>query len=324
MSTSSNSPYQRYCKPNWWERNWQEILVVFIGIIAINVIFIPKAFRVNDVVDTTSAGQLGDFVGGYVGTILTLISVVLIYSTFKQQRHSNIVEKFQNRFFELLKMHRDNVSEISIGNDSGRKIFVMLLREFREILEVAKQLSMSQNKGYSNEQLFVVSYYGLFFGVGPNSSRILKEELEDFDSKFVEDFEKKLNNAEYKEKIKAKRKFNYTPFEGHQSRLGHYYRHLYQTVCFVDKQDESVDIDKYSYVKTIRAQLTTHEQALFFVNSRTPIGLSWWDDDKLITRYRLVKNVPATFFNKEGEIDITAFFPKDYFENADRKRVEIK
>jgi hypothetical protein len=305
------SPYQTYIKPNWWTRNWVESTIILGGIITINLIFISKAFRQTDMVDPTTAGQLGDFVGGYIGTILALISVVLIYSTFKEQRHSSTTEKFQNKYFELIKMHRDNVAEIGIGADFGKKIFVLLIREFRAILNIAKELSESKKLNYDKEQLFIISYYVLFFGVGPNSSRMLKEALRDFDKTFVDEFEKKLNNQETKNKVKEDRKFPFKPFEGHQSRLGHYYRHLYQTVCFVDNQE--IDIDKYEYVKTIRAQLTTHEQALLFINCLTPIGKIWWTKN-LLLKYRFVQNVPISFFNKDTEIEMDKYFPDDYFE----------
>ena len=56
---------------------------------------------------------------------------------------------------------------------------------------------------------------------------------------------------------------------GHLRRLGHYIRHLFQTVKFVDDQpNEIISMeDKYSYVSNLRAQLSAHEQILLFYNS---------------------------------------------------------
>jgi hypothetical protein len=161
-------------------------------------------------------------------------------------------------------MHRDNVAEIGIGDDFGKKIFVMMIREFREILKITKEVAIKKNQNFNQKELFIISYYALFFGVGPNSLRMLKEALKGYDQYFVDEFEKTLNNDTTKSTVKSERKFKFIPFEGHQSRLGHYYRHLYQTVSYVNKQ--TADLDKYEYVKTIRAQLTTHEQALLFIN----------------------------------------------------------
>lgn len=64
--------------------------------------------------------------------------------------------------------------------------------------------------------------------------------------------------------------------------------------------------------------MTTHEQALLFINCLTPIGKIWWDEN-LLTGYRFVKNIPYGFFDKDTEIDLADYFPADYFEFQERK-----
>jgi hypothetical protein len=315
MKTSTNK-YFTYKEPCWLIRNLTEILTIIGGLLAVNAIFLAKAYRETNSIDPTTAGQLGDFVGGYIGTIFALVSVVFLYSTLKNQREASTAEKFETKYFELIKMHRDNVAEIGIGDDFGKKIFVMIIREFREIFKITKELAIKKGQIYSNEELFIISYYVLFFGVGPNSSRMLKEALKGYERSFVNELESILNNESTKSSVKTNRKLKYTPFEGHQSRLGHYYRHLYQTVSYVNKQ--KTNFNKYEYVKTIRAQLTTHEQALLFINSLTPIGRAWWDDNLMIG-YRFVKNIPYGFFDKNEEIDFAGYFPSDYFEFQEKR-----
>lgn len=314
MATSkqlTKSPYQTYTKPTLWSRYWLELVTIICGFISINIIFFAKAYRETKTINPETAGQLGDFVGGYIGTIFTLISVIFLYSTLKNQRHSSSIEKFENKYFELLRLHRDNVNEIGIGKDFGRKIFVTLIRELRAIQTITKDLSENLGLHYSKADVFRISYITLFFGVGPNSSRLLKSALQKFDKKLVEQLEKTLNTKGYKNKVKSQRGFKFTPFEGHQSRLGHYYRHLYQSVTFVDNQE--IDIDKYEYIKTIRAQLSTHEQGLLLINCLTSMGQNW-QTKNLLLKYRFVKNIPKDFFDKSTEIDIEELFPNDYFE----------
>ena len=79
-----------------------------------------------------------------------------------------------------------------------------------------------------------------------------------------------------------------------------------------------MDIDKYEYTKTIRAQLTTHEQALLLLNSLTPIGQDWWAKDFILT-YRMVQNLPEHFFNPATELDLSTIFVPGYFEWEDAK-----
>src|SRR5687768_12143653 len=91
----------------WWREFRHELLIVVIGILAMNAIFISVAFRDGYSVDREAAGQLGDFVGGYVGTLFILISVVLVVATLRSQQTSAAHDNFENRYFELLKLHRD-------------------------------------------------------------------------------------------------------------------------------------------------------------------------------------------------------------------------
>lgn len=68
--------YETYTKPNWWQRNRTEALTIIGGIVAINLILIANVYRETNTVNPETAAQLGDFVGGYIGTIFALVSVV--------------------------------------------------------------------------------------------------------------------------------------------------------------------------------------------------------------------------------------------------------
>lgn len=292
-----------------------EIIIALCGFAAINSIFISRAFRQSHTVDPQTAAQFGSFVGGYFGSTFALVGVVLLFATLRGQQRSSAEQHFETKYFELIKMHRDNVAELDLQGVSGRRLFVLLVRELRCVLEVLGPLAQACKQRLSQEEALGIAYYCLFFGVGPNSSRMLRISLSTFgrtfDRTFVDTLEQKLNSQETKKKFMRERNFGYVPFEGHQSRLGHYYRHLYQMVRYVDQQ--TLDIDKYEHVKTIRAQLSTHEQALLLINSLTPIGKNWWRSD-LIVKYRLVQNIPRDFFDSATELNLSNLFKPDYFE----------
>ncbi len=292
-----------------------EIVVGSVGLIAMSLIFLAGAFRQGTTVTREAAGQLGDFVGGFVGAGFSLIGIVLLIRTLKDQRTSSEIQSFENKYFELLKLHRDNVEEIDLRGASGRKLFVILLRELRCAREILDEVVRKNGAALTGEERLHIAYYCVFFGVGPNSSRTLKEELSEFPGDLVDALEAALNNKETKARVKSERRFRFIPFEGHQSRLGHYYRHLYQTVRYVDQQQ--LDIDHYAHVKTIRAQLSTHEQAMLLINSLTPLGRNWWKNN-LIVKYKLVKNLPLQFFDELTEIDTRTLFPRNYFEWEER------
>ena len=87
---------------------------------------------------------------------------------------------------------------------------------------------------------------------------------------------------------------------GHEFRLGHYFRHMYSTVEYIDSQTDLTHEEKYDYVKLLRTQLTNTEQILFFANSITEMGAAWElfrkkkdkKDHGYITKYKLIKNIP--------------------------------
>jgi hypothetical protein len=295
----------------WFLRNRVEITVFAAGMVAMHAIFMAKAFRETDSVTTAAAGQFGDFVGGYIGTAFLLVSVLLLYITLKSQRATASLQGFEARFFELVKMQRENAAEMHLQKTHGRRVFLKLFNELCAIASIVRRCATSTGATHSPRLVLRISYYCLFFGIGPTSTPMLKHALADVDPSFLDSVERELSREKLRGEVARQYALGYQPFEGHQSRLGHYYRHLYQVVRYVDQQ--SIPINKYEYVKTLRAQLTTHEQALLLVNSLCPIGQNWWSQG-LLQNYRMVKNLPRHFMNPLLDVEAAGLFPKGYFE----------
>lgn len=291
-----------------------EVSIWLIGIALIHGILLFPTYH-GDHVDAATAGVFGDFVGGYLGQIIALTGLCFLIGTFRTEIARARRERFENRYFELLQLHRANVEELELKQAKGRKVFVLMLREWRCILNIVRREAQESSPGLTQLQLVQISYYCLFYGVGPNSSRMLKAYLSDLGNEFVIRLEARLNDAELKKEVKRDRKLGYLPFEGHQSRLGHYYRHLYQMVRFVER-DAPAESDVMEHMRTIRAQLSTHEQALLLLNSLTPMGGGWWSN-KLIDGFFLVHNIPKEFFDPRFELDPSSLFAPDYFETVE-------
>jgi len=261
---------------------------------------------------------LGAFIGGCCGSLFTLAYVLLMYLTLKEQQQTSRRQSFTGKYYSMLELHRKNLEEIELFNgEKGRKAFVHFLKEYRQALDVVRGKLDKSNP----EQVVRAAYLILYYGVGENSDRMLRNVLRDEqipDDDLAEIIEDAKNKACY-----AKRVSGETIFDGHQHRLGHYYRHLYQLVNFIDKQEDDVlsQDEKYDYVKTVRAQLSNHEQALLLLNILTPLGREWSSGGKgkntdFLARYKLVKNIPEGFFHpqEEKELDMRNRFPFGYFE----------
>jgi hypothetical protein len=111
------------------------------------------------------------------------------------------------------------------------------------------------------------------------------------------------NLKNFKEVVKIASSNSYKTvmfFGGHQYRLGHYFRHFFQTVRYIDSQPNWLmdNDEKKENIKMLRAQMSNYEQALLFLNSLSSLGRDWEYEDKygeLITKYELIKNLPKNF-----------------------------
>lgn len=267
------------------------------------------------IIDPAIAGQFGDLIGGVTGPILSLVGIYYVVQTFREQRQTNLEERkaeeteaFERRYYEMLRIHRENVSEMKTDAGSeGRLIFVKLLGEIQLAIEQIMQPGLAALLKLSFGDQLQVAYYCVFFGVGPNSNPSLRAALkaaeipltdEQFDS-----LAKVLTNVGQR---------GTGSFKGQQHRLGHYYRHLYQAVAYVHLQKISND-EKKDFVKTIRAQLSTHEQGLLLINSLSGMGWEWWRNG-FIKDYAMVKNLPRGFVEAYYSLDVEDLFGQKYFE----------
>ncbi|MDR9754029.1 putative phage abortive infection protein [Pseudomonas sp. SZMC_28357] len=116
-------------------------------------------------------------------------------------------------------------------------------------------------------------------------------------------------------------------YRGHQFRLGHYFRHLYQSFKYLNNHPDITDKEKYEYGKMYRAQLSTYEQALILINSISCLGMKWEftpeapdkkmpHSTKLITKYNIIKNLPGEHLSG---IRYRTYYPNIAYESDEQK-----
>jgi hypothetical protein len=275
-------------------------------------------------IDPTLANKLGDFIGGYFGTIILIITAFLLYATLQEQKKAFTLQSFESKFYDLLKIHRDNVAEMKLDPREGRSVFVILRAEFQDIYEIVKKYYIKNDA--NNQAKANISYILLFFGAKNSGAEMAMSLLEKYDKTEIQEIISALSKIKTIGCCKYLKEYtkmtDYQPFNGHQSRLGHYFRHLYQTVKFVDKRIILNEENKKYYVKTLRAQLSNHELALFFYNSLSDIGKNWRTGEKgekegFIEKYKLLKNIPLSGFTYELD-------PPTFYSEQDYEWYEIK
>ncbi|MDR0833445.1 MAG: putative phage abortive infection protein [Candidatus Symbiothrix sp.] len=269
-----------------------------------------------------------------ISSIIALVAII----TLCWQFYSNKQQKFEDKFFELLKIHRQNVNEMKIGTLEKRVVFKELFYELCNCqIFIEKIFEDFKNKYYRTDEnkeqhdfyynfgrkeklnlAFQLFFYGSEFNhifkiIYPNENIQQTEKLvieDKIKEKIREQNEKwKQGNFSIVEIVTDNEDNNfsfYKPYCGHSEWLGHYFRHLYHTVKFIDKECLCFS-KKYEYLKILKAQLSEYEQAILFYHACSDLGSAWFKKGKnsFIVKYRLIQNLPLliVFGENHGEVE---------------------
>lgn len=313
-----------------------EILIIILSVILLIFSFFAPALLVKNSIDGfdfSNSGQIGDTIGGIMnpfialaGVLLTFLAFYIQYKANKQQKELFRQEldsnKFESQFYEMLRLHKENVNEISIKltSDSlngkellvqyeeirGRECFKYYLEELKIIYYVVKKNLNDTDKN----RLMNIAYSIFFVGVKyiKGKQRAIPEDKAVIDS--IESLSY-INNGnrntgtrgdkyKFRKYVSEKSAYsgaqvlNYELFQGHSANLAHYYRHLYQTVKFIVNQNEKFLTyeQKRNYLRILRSQLSNQEQAMLFYNWKSDFGNSWENTtNKYLTDYRMIHNL---------------------------------
>ncbi len=315
--------------------------------------------------DFMNTGPIGDTIGGIMGPFVAILAAILTFMAFWVQFKANLkqredirLERFESKYYEMVRLHKENINETSIaGLHTGRKAFVRMYDEFVIIYKVVKasiqHFKTDENLkdcklDYDLNQEVELAYIIFFFGVDEIRDKGSKYYTEDFNSSLVDFIIRKLRKCQKKYSSKPnnhwvsfklkvgeetiKFDWDYYPFDGHSSKLGHYFRHLYQTIKlatthqvlnFKNNQWLQEYNARYDYVKVLRVLLSNHEQAMIYYNSFFTAGKVWWGDKSIGKKahwnghesnlsyfldYGMIKNLPFNLIDEIGPEPREEFF----------------
>ncbi len=288
------------------------------------------------VFDVSTTGQIGDTIGGTTAPFIALFAGFLTFIAFWVQFKANIevqnqfkIQQFESQYFEMIRLHKENINEMKITGYSylmstsyetknpeenktitktqiertidGRKTFVSMVKELNACFSFCEDIG--NRLGVPKDKILIIAYRIFFFG--SFSSLIDYKEYDDF----IVACREKLKEVRtiHKETFGGKKDFEinnnkvdlhikYAPFTGHESRLAHYYRHLFSTVKFVvQKEKENLFTYKQArdYLKILRAQMSNDEQILLYHNYISGVGVDWEGKANFfLSKYRMLHNLP--------------------------------
>ena len=257
---------------------WSPWLLLFPGIIILWGISIIVLCRLLP--DIGERGQFGDSFGAVNALFSGFAFAGVIYAIILQKRELELQREeleatrteirgqreqlFENSFFQLLGRHSEILNTMAIPGPS---------------------LSSSKRNLGTN-------YYS-----GRECFDLMLQKLRDIYQPLEERFNAGMINEDRERELIYK--WLNDKYEGFfpdlQPYVGHYFRHLYNIVKFVDKSASEV-VEKKFYTDLIRAQLSSTELGLLFYHGLSDRGAEFRD---LVEKYALFENIPSEVLIRE-------------------------
>lgn len=260
--------------------------------------------NLSSILDTEKLGHFGDFIGGFLGTLLTILATLLIYLTYNNQKKELLktkelleLQQFESTFFNMLKVHQELKNNISFNTENT------IIREY-EPISFESTVPLKKGTQVVGKHFFdVVSndfqkLYKHFPHDNPNYhiSKELDDKLENIG------FGIKFEEPTCKNKIKEiKYKYDVI-FENYASYLGDYFRNLYHILKFIstkkrkelnvtkNKEDQVHIEEKFKqYADILQSQMNFSELQLTFYNS-----LKFRKLRKLVLEFDFVENLHSS------------------------------
>ena len=319
---------------------WAILIIGGVGcIVFLSITFNKAYFNTSWEIDTKLAADFGSFVGGFVGTIFSLIGTLVVAYTFVMQfrRTNEMFEKQDkqnrkseatNNFFKMIDFQNTLIEQMELptikdGNEKGRKVFATSKEQINKILDLHSRHKgvenvISYNKWKSNlndsdlfDYIYVFFYHG-FPDTSPRQSshkdcnHIAFSTLEDlgYDNlqiyKCWEAMNDQLNDFRYRTDDDLVREWLINRVN--QPYLSSYFQNLYGAINLVDSNTDFEDSEKENLINILRAQLSTPELYILDIHRRSKISEFAGEDwSTYINDYDLLKNLPKRErFKKKG------------------------
>lgn len=251
-------------------------------------------------------GMFGDFVGGTIGTALAACAAYYAWKTWVSTEQSNRLIHAREMLSASLTALDGIVAELEFNGKTGRAAFGEILSEFNFIYSGLRSWEREDPRRSlpDTPTRIDLAMTVFFFGIFP----VQREKVSDrfrIEGASLFDALAKRRNAPGEPKS--------TYLQGHQKRLGHYFRCLYGAYAQVKEDGYLTEVQKKSLGKIVRVRLSNYEQALLALNMLCYLGRSWRDSG-ICDEYQPIKNIPESFFSFDSEFDLRTQFEKVEFE----------
>jgi len=260
-------------------------------------------------------GVFGDKFGAINALFSGLAFAGIIWTILLQRkeliasRDSVSNQRFDNTFFQLLKMHISITEKLTFRSQNGVTAFSAFIEHLKfsdtefPVFSALRKIDREDiRKIIDSKNVNVANLSQLSDSEVQNLNVSLENGTKAYEN-YLDD-----NYAMHKKKIVV----SYTnTCAQYIDYFSHYYRHLYQILKFIDDSKLISNEDKVRYTKFLRAQLSEPELISLFYNCLTKIELPSRNDielgfpkmSKLIIKYDILQNMnPLSIFHPVHQI----------------------
>lgn len=272
--------------------------IVLLIILSINILILNSSY------DITKFGAFGDFMGGILNPIfmfLTLFALIITLiiqrqelrlsrEEYKKTSNSLSVQAIENTFFNILGLHHKITENIKININE-----LELLKDTNKVNALLKKNANLLNSiALSALSLNTLTYF--------DKEKEKAKEFTDEEGIIIKGnaaFDVAINFISYDIKEPDEMLNRYKKLQNNANHIfGHYFRNLYQILKLIDRMEDKNQNEKRKYASILRAQLSSNELTLLFLNSLDNI-CDEGQFKNLIIKYQLFEHLPLKKIGKK-------------------------
>jgi hypothetical protein len=238
---------------------------------------------------TDKLGHFGDFIGGFLGTILTGIATYFVYKTYISQKEELEKQKeelilnrqliaqqqFESTFFNMLNVHRELKASLRIIENPFIKDSKIGVEVFDSLKNYCKMIFLDDFSNFVNNTSFntikekIIVLENLFTEKYPND---FAHESNSFFTRYNINRLSQIEKNEILNLEKERIDFTFNiVFVKYQKIISHYCRNIYHILKYIRENEENKTLgdsqNKYkNYANIFQSQLNVDEQFLLFYN----------------------------------------------------------
>lgn len=276
--------------------NWKEVFLVVAVLLAVFLVWyggwlwidknVPDAGTGSDTsLISAIRGQFGDKFGAVNALFSGLAFAGIILTIYFQRKdlvatHASMrSERFDNTFFQLLRLQSEIALRVSIKGKTGKEAFEALNLATKQIdpdfavFQALQKISRERVRQIIDARSVMPEH---FPELEPSDIANLREAL----STGVRSLENYLDPDPNMHKAKIRAAYERVCLE-HLDDFAHYFRTVYHTLRYLDESNLIEDEDRKTYSRFLRAQLSDDELVAIFYNSICEISLPGREETEL-------------------------------------------